>query len=117
MRFENKISFEIFDRFEKEFSFIMNGKIYKTNSFVPNILTPYVSDVLEENMNIPFYQINTKYNGDFNEVIKYGEMEPIIINQNERHFFVNVIKQLGNNNEIFQYCQELEGNISYENII
>ena len=40
-----------FDKFEKAFSFIVNSKIYKTSSFVANILSPDISKMHEENMN------------------------------------------------------------------
>ena len=33
-----------FDKLQKDFSFIVNGKIYKTNSFVANILSTNISN-------------------------------------------------------------------------
>ena len=34
--------------FEKDFLFIVNGKIYQTNSFVANILSPNISKIIKK---------------------------------------------------------------------
>ena len=41
-----------FDKLEKDFSFIVNDQIYRTNSIVAAILSPRISNLLEENMKI-----------------------------------------------------------------
>ena len=106
-----------FDKFEKDFSFIVNGKIYKTNSFVANILSPHISKIFEGNMDISYYQINPKYEGDFNRIIEYGEMKKIDIKEEENLYFKNIMKELGNNNELLRLGKEFQEEISYENVI
>ena len=44
-----------FDKFEKDFSFIVNGKIYKTNSFVANILSTNISNKFSDE--ISYYEM------------------------------------------------------------
>ena len=56
-----------FDNFEKDFSFIVNGEIYQTNSFVANILSPNISNLFKQNLNVSYYQINTTHEGTFIE--------------------------------------------------
>ena len=85
-----------FQEFEKDFSFIVNGKIYSTNSFVANILSPNISKYYQEKVNISYYKIKTKHQGDFNKIIEYGEMKEIEISEEERRYFIDIIKQLGN---------------------
>ena len=106
-----------FNKFEKDFSFIVNGKVYKTNSFVANILSPNISKKFQENMNLAYYVIDTKEIGDFNRIIKYGEMKTINIKEEENQYFTTIMKQLGNINEALRFSKEFQGEISYENVI
>ena len=106
-----------FDKFEKDFYFIVNGKIYKTNFIVANILSPILSKNFDENMNLSYYEINTKYEGDFKRIIKYGEMKSMRIKKEETQYFLNILKILGNKDDFLQFSQEFQGDISYENVI
>ena len=106
-----------FDKFEKDFSFIVNGTIYKTNSFVANILSPTISKLFEKNMKTSCYQINIEYEGDFNQIIQYGEMKTIKINSKQNQYFRNIMKQLGNSDEALQFSKVLQEKISFGNII
>ena len=105
------------DKFKKDFSFIINGKIYKTNSYVANILSPNISKMYAKNMKQRYYEIDTEYNGDFNRIIEYGEMKMVHIDDNEKPFFLNILKQLGNHDEYFLYNKEFQEKISYDNVI
>ena len=105
-----------FDKFEKDFSFIVNGQIYTTNSFVANILSPNISKKFDENMKTSYFEINTEYNGDFNRIIEFGEMKTIDIKQEEKPYFENVLIQLGNADEAIQFNQIFQEDISIENV-
>ena len=106
-----------FHEFEKDFLFIVNGEIYQTNSFVANILSPNISQNYKEKVNISYYEINTKHQGDFNKIIEYGEMKKINISNEEMKYFIDIMKQLGNCQECAQFFEELQEDISYENVI
>ena len=106
-----------FDKFEEDFSFIVNEEIYKTNSFVAIILSPNVSKLFEENKNVSYYEIKTKYEGDFNKIIKYGEMKFVDIQEEEKKYFEDVLKQLGNNVEFIRFSKDFQEPISYQNVI
>ena len=106
-----------FHKFEKDFSFIVNDEIYKTNSFVANILSPNVSKMFENNVNLSYYEINTKYEGDFNQIIEYGEMKTINVKEQETQYFENIMKELGKNDEFLRFRKEFHEDISYENVI
>ena len=106
-----------FEKFEKDFLFIVNGEFYETNSFIANFLSPNISRKYEENMKLSYYEINTDYEGDFNKIIEYGEMKKNNINEEEKPYFINVMKLLGNNYEFQQFYNELKEVISYENVI
>ena len=113
----NRIERIDFDEFEKDFLFIVNGKIYQTNSFVANILSPNISKNYKEKVKTSYYEINTKNEGDFNKIIEYGEMKSINISKEERKYFIDILKQLGNRQECAQFYEELQEDISYENVI
>ena len=103
--------------FEKDFLFIVNDEIYSTNSFVANILSQNISKNYKEKVNISYYKINTKHQGDFNKIIEYGEMKSINISKEEMKYFIDVMKQLGNRQECAQFFEELQEDISYGNVI
>ena len=106
-----------FDRFEKDFSFIVNGKVYQTNSFVASMLSPNVSKIFEENMSISYYEIESEFEGDFNQIIEYGELKPTNFEDKEKQYFVHIMKLLGNNDECCQFFKELQEDISYDNVM
>ena len=106
-----------FDKFEKDFFFIVNGEIYNTNSFVATLLSPNISKMFEESMNISYYEINTEYSGDFNQIIEYGEMKEVKIRHEEMQYFLDILKQFGNNYTLHHFYKELQNNISYENVV
>ena len=70
-----------FDKFEKDFSYIVNGKIYKTASIVANILSSSISKIFEEKINISFFGINPEFDGNFNRMIEFNEMKAINIQE------------------------------------
>ena len=106
-----------FDKFENDFSFIVNGEVYPTNSFVANILSPNISNMLKGNNNISYYQIDTTYEGDFSRIIEYGEMKVVNIDKEETQYFHNIMMKLGNNEEAIRFSKELQEDISDENVI
>ena len=106
-----------FDKFEKDFSFIVNDEVYKTNLFVANILSPIISKMFKENMNRSYFQINSEYKGDFKQILKYGEMKEINIKQEEKQYFACIMKQLGNSYAVQHFYKELDEDISYENVV
>ena len=106
-----------FDKLEKDFSFIVNDQIYKTNSIVAAILSPRISKLLDENMKISYYKINPKYDGDFNRIIEYGNMKTLSIKEDENQYFENVMRELGNTNELFRFNKFFQEDIAYENVI
>ena len=59
----------------------------------------------------------TKYQGDFNKIIEYGEMKSLNISKEEMKYFIDIMKQLGNRPECAQFFTELQEDISYENVI
>ena len=106
-----------FDRLEKDFSFIVNGQVYQTNTVVATILCPYISKMLNDNINVTYYEINTEYDGDFNKIIKYGEMKPTDIEEKEKEYFAAIMNKLGNNIEFPRFSKEFQENISFENVL
>ena len=95
----------------------MNGKIYKTNSFVANILSPNISKLYEESLDVSYYEINTEYDGDFNRILEYGEMKERNIKEGENEYFFNIMKELGNHHDFSQFYTEFEEDISIENAL
>ena len=69
-------------------------------------------------MNLSYYKINTEDEGDFNKIIKYGEMKEINIKKKEeKQYFRSILKQLGNGDEVLRFSKKFQENISIENAI
>ena len=71
----NHIQRKQFDKFNQDFSFLVYGKEYKTNSFAPNALSSIISKSFTENNNLALYWIhefNEMKTFDFNEEEKIG---------------------------------------------
>ena len=106
-----------FDEFEKDFSFIVNGEVYHTHSFVAYILSPNIYKKFISKVQSQFYKITSKYKGDFNKIIQYGKMKGIQIKGEEIKYFLDIMKQLGNMDEISRFYEEFHKDISHENAI
>ena len=67
-------------------------------------------------MNVSYYEVNTKHNGDFNRIIEYGDMKLINISEEKIIFFRDVMKQLGNNYEFLRFSKDFQEDVSFENV-
>ena len=105
-----------FDKFENNFTFIVNGNEIKTNRFIADILSPIIrnlhySDNSIETFSIYINILETKdsQEGESNLIIKYFEdflklinFQAICVNSTQQKYFSAFFYELGNIDEYFR---------------
>ena len=82
-----------FDRYEKNFTFIVNGKEYKTNRFVADILSPKICHLHFTDETIDTFTITTKNestNIDFSSFLSLINFHPKTLTKEELDYFQNI---------------------------
>ena len=51
---------------------MIHSEIYHTNLFFANMIRWKYNEYFNDNITVSYYQVNTEYNGDFNQNIEYG---------------------------------------------
>lgn len=93
--------------YQKNFTFIVNGKKYETNIFVADLISSKISKIHQADPTINEYFINTQSNGDFNNVLQLINFESKSITDEELPFVREIIEDL---------CTEkIDININIEN--
>lgn len=108
-----------FDRYEKNFTFIVNGKEYKTNRFVADILSPKICHLHFIDETIDTFTITTKNestNIDFSSFLSLINFHPKTLTKEELDYFQNIFSILGKKTEFFKYSPKYEENTT-DNVI
>lgn len=115
-----------FQMYDKDFTFIVNGKRYKTNRIIADALSPLLQQLHYTDKSIDEFVINTKpcnkqmFNDIsdkdyFEDFLKLGTFQNIEVDSIRQHLFSEYFYMLKNTNEFFRiqpnYLQGLtEGN-------
>ena len=84
-----------FNKYENNFTFIVNSNKYETSSFFADLLSPIISSRRSIDPTFNEFIINTKSKGDFNIIIKLNNFESQEIPSNDLPFFYEVLTTLG----------------------
>ena len=103
------------NKFDNDFIFLVNGKKYKTNHFLADFLSPNICQLHNIDSSLSAYEIQTEYDNDFNQVIKYAQMEEMNLSKSETEYYQEVMKSLGNYDEYFKFL-DFGGDISFDNV-
>lgn len=88
----SRVPFHVYDT---DFSFIVNGKEYKTNHLVSDILSPKICKMHNNDPTLDTFIINTKSVGDFSTILKLIKGNQIDIPKSETNFIFEVFQILG----------------------
>ena len=83
------------DKYENDFTFIVNSVKFKTNSFIADLLSPIISSRHLIDPTLNSFTIATKTNGDFNMIINLLTFKEQEIDDENLQFFLEVFEQLG----------------------
>lgn len=81
--------------YEKDFSFIVNGKEFKTSRLISDLLSPVISRIHINDPTFDTFVINTNQNGDFSHILNLTNFKSVNIAEEEIPFFSEVIEALG----------------------
>lgn len=82
-------------KYDKDFTFIVNSKIYKTSSFIADLTSPIISSNHLIDPTLNEFTINTKSSGDFNLIINLIDFKPQEIKDDEFSFVIESLFQIG----------------------
>lgn len=82
--------------YKEEFTFVVNGKYFKTNRLIADLLSPNICKFHSTDAANDTFTIKTKAKGNFSHVIDLIKFEQIDIPMDEIPFICEVIANLGN---------------------
>lgn len=111
-----------FDKYENDFTFIVNGNEYKTNRLIADLLSPIIRKYHYQDQTIDRFVINTEqknqeiaeYFTDFLNLIKFEEIN---IDAQHQKYFSEFFLKIGNFDEYLKFHPEFFEEIRIDNII
>lgn len=92
-----------FSKYEKNFTFIVNNKEFRTSRLIADLLSPTISKIHINDPTMKEFCINTKSNGDFQKILDLIDFQRCQIESNNFDFFEEVFEQLGTTNIDFNF--------------
>lgn len=102
-------------KFDKNFTFHVNGKNYKTNLMTALILSPKICKLYWNDPTIDEFSIKTKNSGKFSRILDLMNFDHRSISQKEIPFMKEIIEVLGNSN-IELHDSTIETELTLENV-
>lgn len=101
--------------YKEDFTFIVNGKMFKTNRLIADLLSPNICRLHSIDPTINTFTINTQAKGNFSYVLNLIKFEQTEIPMNEVQFVSDVIEKLGNNS--IRFIEKVQSvKITIENV-
>lgn len=101
--------------YNQTFTFVVNGKEFKTNRLISDLLSPIISQIHLNDPTFDTFTINTRYNGKFHHIFSLLDFKETIFPLKEIPFISEVIRALGNEHiEISSTIEEISAdNVFY----
>lgn len=115
-----------FDKYQNDFTFIVNGKRYQTNRIVADILSPELRNLNFFDSSINEFYINTTNTNKnenqtdedyFQDFLKLATFSKVKIDSKSQKFFSNYFLKLGNTDEYLRIQNDLLRTLTIENAI
>ena len=81
--------------YDNDFSFVVNGKLFKTSKIVSDLLSPTICRLHSNDPTIDVFNINTAHQGDFSRILNLINFNKTEITDNDLPFFSEVFEILG----------------------
>ncbi|KAK8842881.1 hypothetical protein M9Y10_025747 [Tritrichomonas musculus] len=112
------------DKYEKNFTFIVNTKRYQTSRVIADLLSPLIRKLHYTDPTISEYAIdmttmntNSDENDYFTEFLSLSDFQKSSIEQNRQKFYLHYFYKLGNIDEYFRLQPEYLKTIDIENVL
>ena len=110
-----------FDKYEKNFTFNVNGKCYKTNRFIADILSPIVRKMhyTDETYSEFSFYTNDKNpdNDNFESFLQLALFKSNQINHKQQQRYLEYFHALGNNDEFIRIQTQYSSVITIDNAV
>lgn len=113
-----------FQRYEKNFTFIVNGKVYETTRIIADLLSPFIRNLHFIDETINEFSFNTKIetnpndNTDyFSDFLALSKFEIVYIDAKHRQYYSEYFNHLGNYNEYFRLHPTITDEITTKDAI
>lgn len=101
-----------FQKYEKDFTFIVNGKKYETSRFVADLLSKNISDLHLSDPTVDSFTIKTKISGDFSKILQLISFQSEKISEEDVLFFNEINSILNLNSLSINFNSESELKVS-----
>lgn len=83
-------------KYDNDFTFVVNGKLFKTSRIVADLLSPKIAQMHFNDPTSCEYSIQTNENGDFQKILNLINFERIDILPNEIPYIHEILEILDN---------------------
>lgn len=97
-----------FQIYENTFTFIVNGKEFKTSRIISDLISPEISRIHSIDPTVETFTINTSHQGDFTQILNLFNFQDNLISSVEVPFILEVIEKLGNDSIEYQESSDQE---------
>ena len=119
-----------FDKYQKDFSFIVNGKEFSTNRFLADLLSPIIRRAHYQDSSINTFSISNEdididkeeltehpLETYFSDFLSLGNYSKITIDDTRQKYYSSYFYALGNSKEYFRLRREYFEGITIDNAI
>lgn len=85
------------NKYDKDFSFIINGEEFKTSHLVADLLSPTICQIHQNDPTMSEFSITTENQGHFSFILELATFSQISIPELEIPFLIEIIEKLENN--------------------
>ena len=103
--------------YNDEFLFIVNGSEIKTNRLIADLLSPRLCKIHTNDPTVSTFTINTKYDGNFSNIIDLVSFNEVSIPTSELSFAFEVLEILENKNILFDYDEIMTNELNIDTIL
>lgn len=101
--------------YSDDFSFIVNGKEFKTSRIISDLLSPRICQIHTNDPTVDRYEINTQHSGDFSHILDLFNFKQNNLPESELPFILEVIENL--DNEFIEYDEVKQEDLSIDNVL
>ncbi|KAK8842759.1 hypothetical protein M9Y10_025623 [Tritrichomonas musculus] len=108
-----------FEKYDNDFTFVVNGKEYKTSRFFADFISPRIRQAHFVDKTINKYCFNTIAKTtkiDFSSILSLITFQPTNLNQREVDYFIDIFSALGNKRELLKLIPQYNEEITTQNV-
>ena len=110
-----------YDKYTKDFIFIVDGEEFPTSRFVADLLSPFILQRHSTEESFNTFIINTDrdkkdHNISFNSILSLFDFKEKLLTSSEIEYFIDIFSSLGNEKLYEEVCPILRGEITISNV-